>query len=143
MYLVSQFGNEQPVRSDNVIGENTTVNISTRAPSGGQVGEQPYYLYLINNIRSFGDMSDMGIQTFDPFQTAPVVPSDPSVVYDNNLKLENLVLSTNEPGYEYELKLNNRMAALNIVKYFPMLKDLNVGYWNNLGTLDLRYNKNL
>jgi hypothetical protein len=35
------------------------------------------------------------------------------------------------------------MTALNIVKYFPMLKDLNVGYWNNLGTLDLRYNKNL
>jgi hypothetical protein len=59
------------------------------------------------------------------------------------LKLENLVLSTNQEAYEYELKKNNRMAALNIVKYFPMLKDLNVGYWNNLGTLDLRYNKNL
>ena len=143
MYLVSQFGNEQPVRSANVIDENTTVNISTRAPSGGQVGEQPYYLYLIDNVRSFGDMSDMGIQTFDPFQKAPEVPGDPSVVYENNLKLEDLVLSTNQEGYEYELKLNNRMAALNIVKYFPMLKDLNVGYWNNLGTLDLRYNKNL
>lgn len=143
MYLVSQFGNEQPVRSENVIPEGATINISTRAPSGGQMGEQPYYLYLINNVRSFGDMSDMGIQTFDPFQTAPQVPSDPKVVYDNNLKLENLILSTNEEGYEYELKLNNRMAALNIVKYFPMLSDLNVGYWNNLGTLDLRYNKNL
>lgn len=143
MYLVSQFGNEQPVRSEHVIDENTTVNISTRAPSGGQVGEQPYYLYLINNVRSFGDMSDMGIQTFDPFQKAPEIPADPAVVYENDLKLENLILSTNEEAYEYELKKNNRMAALNIVKYFPMLKDLNVGYWNNLGTLDLRYNKNL
>ena len=142
-YLVSQFGNEAPVRSANVIDENTTVNINTRAPSGGQVGEQPYYLYLINSIKSFGNMADMGIQTFDPFQTAPEVPSDPSIAYENNLKLEDLILSTNEEGYEYELKLNNRMAALNIVKYFPMLKDLNVGYWNNLGTLDLRYNKNL
>jgi hypothetical protein len=65
-YLVSQFGNEQPVRSERIIDEGETVNISTRAPSGGQVGEQPYYLWLVNNIRSFGDMSDMGIQTFDP-----------------------------------------------------------------------------
>ena len=143
MYLVSQFGNEQPVRSTNVIDENTTVNISTRAPSGGQVGEQPYYLYLINNIRSFGDMSDMGIQTFDPFQTAPEVPADPKIDYVNNIKLNELQLSTNEEQYEFELKNNNRMAALNIVKYFPMLEDLNVGYWNNLGSLDLRYNKNL
>ena len=143
MYLVSQFGNEQPVRSKNVIGENTTVNISTRSPSGGGVGEQPYYLYLIDNIRSFGDMSDMGIQTFDPYQKAPSIPSSPDVEYENNNKLENLVLSTNKEGYEYELKLNNRMANLEIIKYFPMLNDLNVGYWNALGTLDLRYNKNL
>lgn len=142
MYLVSQFGNESPVRSER-IEENSTVPVSTRAPSGGQVGEQPYYIYIVNNVKSFGDMYDMGIQTFDPGQKAPEVPSDPSVVYENNLKLQDLILSTNEEGYEYELKLNNRMTALNIVKYFPMLEELNVGYWNNLGTLDLRYNKNL
>ena len=135
MYLVAQLGNEQPVRSTNVIGERTTVNISTHAPSSGQVGEQPYYIHLINNIRSFGDISDMGTQTFDP--------STPSMEYARDAKLSELQLSTNQEQYEFELKNNNRMTALEHVSRFPMLEDLNVGYWNSLGSLDLRDNKNL
>ena len=132
MYLNTSFGNTGfPNRTERV-DEHTTVKIRTREePSGGQMGEQPYYMWIINNIVSLGDMSDMGIQLF-------------SVKGDlTDVRMKELNLSTNRPGYEYELIYKNRMSSLDAVGSFPMLETLNVGYWNALASLDLRNNKNL
>lgn len=133
MYWISAINKNNIIRGDR-LEENSTITIQPHA-ANSNTGEQEFYIYIPENIVSLGNLSSIGIQNWDPYGT--------SVVEENILSMRELNLSTNQPGWEYGLKLEGRMTQLDMVENFPMLETLNVGYWNGLAQLDLRNNPNL
>lgn len=133
MYWISAINKNDIIRG-NRLEENSTTTIQPH-PANSNTGEQEFYIYIPENIISLGNLSSIGIQNWDPYGTSDVA--------ENTLSMRELNLSTNKPGWEYGLKLEGRMTELDMVKNFPMLETLNVGYWNGLAQLDLRNNPNL
>lgn len=148
MYLVSQYGNEGTKRSARLEENSYIENVEIAQSSAGGIGEQPYYFYNINQIKDFGDLNVIGIQSLDPSQNAAKW----------NVALNSLVIGrqytpdSNEPPYEldgknppfeYELKINNRISDPSIIKYFPMLETLDISHQSGIGSISLIDNPNL
>lgn len=134
MYWLSAINKENIKRGQRIEEGSTNVYI-TPHPFNNNTGEQEFYIYIPENIISLGDLSTLGIQDWDMYGK--------STVEENTLAMTTLNLSTNQPGWEYGLKLLGRMTNLDIIENFPMLETLNVGYWNGLKSLNLSNNKNL
>ena len=99
-------------------------NVATQA-------EQPFYVDMADNWVSLGDLSNKGISRFTKTTSS-----------SSELRLNNVIVSTNEPGYE-DLLNGIIPSQLEIPNALPMLEELNVAYWPKLGALNLRSNVNL
>jgi hypothetical protein len=84
---------------------------------------------MADNWVSLGDLSNKGISRF-------------TKTSNGTLKLNNIIVSTNKPGYE-DLLNGIIPSQLEIPNALPMLQELNVAYWPKLGALNLKSNVNL
>lgn len=112
------------------IDENEMIDTLLVSNNVGTQAEQPFYVDMADNWVSLGDLSNKGISRFARTSGS------------GKLNLNNIIVSTNQPGYEDVLN-GIIPSTLDIPNDLPMLEELNVAYWPKLGALNLSKNVNL